>query len=86
MAAQQFESRFDFTTSAAYPRPLRVVRPPRTWRSVLCRLPPLMKMRQRGPATAAMYVIDAGHYLDDNDEIAPKRGPARKLAELVKLG
>jgi hypothetical protein len=45
--------------------------------------PPLMKMKQRGPATAAMYVIDARHYLDDKGNIAPKRGPARKLAEFV---
>jgi hypothetical protein len=45
--------------------------------------PPLMKVRKRGPATAAMYVIDARHYLDDKGDIAPERGPARKMADFV---
>jgi hypothetical protein len=42
-----------------------------------------MNMRQRGPAIAAMYVIDAKHHLDDKGDIAPERGPARKMADFV---
>jgi hypothetical protein len=30
-----------------------------------------------------MYMIDAGHYLDDKGDIAPKRGPARRMADFV---
>jgi hypothetical protein len=30
-----------------------------------------------------MYVIDARHYLDDKGNIAPERGPARKMADFV---
>lgn len=30
-----------------------------------------------------MYVIDARHYLNDKDDIAVERGPARKMADFV---
>lgn len=30
-----------------------------------------------------MYVIDATHYLDDKGDIAPERGPARKMADFL---
>lgn len=31
----------------------------------------------------AMYMIDARHYLDDKGDIAPERGPARKMANFI---
>jgi Zn ribbon nucleic-acid-binding protein len=30
-----------------------------------------------------MYLIDARHFLDDKGDIAPERGPARKMADFV---
>ena len=33
--------------------------------------------------TQSTYVIDATHYLDGKGAIAPKQGPARKVAEFV---
>ncbi len=30
-----------------------------------------------------MYVIDAKHYLTESGDIAPQRGPARKMADFV---
>ena len=30
-----------------------------------------------------MYIIDVRHFLDDKGNIAPQRGPARRMAEFV---
>ena len=43
----------------------------------------VFKMSRRGLTASATYVIDAKHYLDDKGDIAPVRGPARKMADFV---